>query len=224
MAKKQEILTLEQKQFLEFVAEDSYISKNFYLTGGTALAGFYLYHRLSEDLDFFNENEEVNLQIISGIVGKFGKKMKVVKIEQRSIFGIHNFFFHFPNKTVLKVDFSYYPFPRILKGLKFKNITIDSDYDIAVNKVHTISMQPRARDFIDLYFLIKEKGYSLKDLLMQAKAKFDWHIDPVQLGAQLLRALEVKDFPRMLKKLNHRDWQDFFAKEARNAGKEIFDA
>jgi predicted nucleotidyltransferase component of viral defense system len=29
------------------------VLKDFYLAGGTALAGFYLGHRLSEDLDFF---------------------------------------------------------------------------------------------------------------------------------------------------------------------------
>lgn len=187
------------------------------------MAAFYLHHRLSEDLDFFNENEEVNLRVITQILGKFKKKIKITKIEQRSIFGIHNFFFHFPDKEVLKVDFSYYPFPRIAKGIKFKNIIVDSDYDIAVNKVHTIAMQPRARDYIDIYFLVKEKDYSFMDLLMKAKAKFDWHIDPVQLGTQLLQAQHVKDFPRMLKKINHQEWQDFFVREAKRLEREVFD-
>ncbi len=220
---KEEILTFHQKQFLDFVSGEEYIYKNFYLTGGTALAAFYLNHRLSEDLDFFVEKEEVNIQVLHRIIGKFKAGVEVAKIEQRSIFGIHNFFFHFPDKEVLKVDFSYYPFPLIAKGARFKNmIIIDSDYDIAVNKVHTIAMQPRARDYIDIYFLVKEKGYSFQDLLMKAKAKFDWHIDAVQLGSQLLQAQDVKDFPRMLKKIDHRQWQEFFLKEAKKLGKEVF--
>lgn len=222
MAEK-EILTLQQKQFLHFVTKQDYIRENFYLTGGTALSAFYLHHRLSEDLDFFSEKEEVDLQIIARILGKFEKEAKLVNIEQRSIFGIHNFFLHFPHKEVLKVDFSYYPFPRILKGLRFHNIVIDSDYDIAVNKVHTISMQPRARDFIDIYFLVKEKGYTFQDLLMQAKAKFDWNIDPVQLGSRLLAAKEVKDFPRMLKEISHQEWGDFFVREAKRLKSAIFE-
>ncbi|MBI4692016.1 MAG: hypothetical protein HY773_01030 [Candidatus Terrybacteria bacterium] len=83
-------------------------------------------------------------------------------------------FYLFFNKTnFLKVDFNYYPFPRIEKGMKYKNIIIDSIYDIAVNKVHTISMKARARDFIDVYFIIKEKGYTFEKLLIDAKAKFD---------------------------------------------------
>lgn len=224
MAQKKEILTLHQKQFLDFAAGQEYIRGNFYLTGGTALSAFYLCHRLSEDLDFFNEDAEANLQVINRAIGKFGKSVEFVKIEQRSIFGIHNFFLHFPDKEVLKVDFSYYPFPRIAKGVAFKGIIIDSEYDIAVNKVHTISTQPRARDFIDIYFLLKEKGYSLKDLIIKAKAKFDWHIDAVQLGTQLLQAQDVKDFPRMLKKINHQEWQEFFVKEAKKLGKEVFNA
>lgn len=224
MAQKKELLTLHQKQFLEFASEQGYIRQNFYLTGGTALTAFYLRHRFSEDLDFFNEKEEVNLRVLSLALAEFGKEIKAAKIEQRSIFGIHNFFFHFANEEVLKVDFSYYPFPRIEKGLKFKNIIIDSDYDIAVNKVHTISMQPRARDYIDVYFLVKEKGYTIEDLIDKAKAKFNWHIDAVQLGTQLARAKEMKDFPRMLKKINHREWQEFFIKEAKKLGREVFEA
>ena len=45
---------------------------------------------------------------------------------------------------------------------------------------------------------------------MKAKAKFDWHIDPIQLGKQLIKANELKDYPRMFKKINHQEWQDFF--------------
>lgn len=219
---KSEILTHHQKQFLDFISNNTYITKNFYLTGGTALSAFYLHHRISEDLDFFNEKEEVNILILNKVLGEFRIIVRLSKIENRSIFGIHNFFLHFPDKDVLKVDFSYYPFPRISKGLKFSGISIDSDYDIAVNKVHTISMQPRARDFIDIYFLIKERRYSLQDLISKAKEKFDWHIDPIQLGSSFLQASEVKDFPLMIKKINHKEWQEFFITAAKKLDEKIF--
>ena len=61
MAKK-EILTLRQRTFLDFICQEEYICKNFYFTGGTVLAAFYLSHRLSEDLDFFNEREEKEIR------------------------------------------------------------------------------------------------------------------------------------------------------------------
>lgn len=219
---KEEILTTEQKKFLELASEEKYIFNEFYLSGGTALSAFYLFHRYSEDLDFFIEKEEVNLEIIKRFIGKAGKKLNLKKVDYRGVFGINNFFLYLPNNDILKVDFSYYPFPRIDKGLKYSGITVDSLYDIAVNKIHTISMQPRARDFIDIFFIIKEKNYVLRDLLRQAKIKFDWHIDPLQLGTQLSKAQEVKDYPRMIKKIDHKEWQDFFLAEARKLAKKIF--
>ena len=47
-----EILTPFQKELLRVIG-NSNLADNFYLTGGTALAAFYLQHRYSEDLDFF---------------------------------------------------------------------------------------------------------------------------------------------------------------------------
>ncbi len=217
------ILSKNQHRFLELFDKEPSLFKRFYLTGGTALAGFYLGHRYSEDLDFFSE-EEFSLLPIQGFVKRVEKDIMARKVEYQNFLGLHTFLFYLTGNEELKVDFSYYPFPRIEKGLKFKNIIIDSDYDIAVNKVHTIAMQPRARDYIDIYFLIKEKGYAFRDLLMKAKAKFDWHIDSVQLGTQLLQAKDRKDFPHMLKKIDHQEWQDFFVKEARQLEKKIFKA
>jgi len=218
---KKEILTPEQKKFLELFSQESYLTKRFYLTGGTPLAAFYLFHRISEDLDFFSE-EEVHLPSIERFIGKIKQKLKLVKIGYRKFLGLHSFYLFFSKDNFLKVDFNYYPFPRIEPGIKYKNITVDSLYDIAVNKVHTISMRPRARDFIDIYFIIKEKNYSFQKLIMDAKAKFDWDIDPIQLGIQLIKAKEVKDFPRMIKKIDHQEWQNFFIEQAKKLKKEIF--
>ena len=215
------VLSWSQQIFLDLFNKERSLFRKFYLTGGTALAEFYLQHRYSEDLDFFCEDEFSPLPI-QAFTKKVKECLKAQKIEYQNFLGLHTFIFYLCGDEKLKVDFNFYPFPRIQKGLKLKNILIDSDYDIAVNKVHTIYMQPRARDYIDIYFLIKEKGYSFGDLLMKAKAKFDWHIDPAGLGAQLLQAVEMKDFPRMLKKIDHKDWQDFFVDQARRLEKKIF--
>ena len=51
------ILSNNQKNILSLLAKEKIINNNFYLSGGTALAEFYLNHRLSEDLDFFSEKE-----------------------------------------------------------------------------------------------------------------------------------------------------------------------
>lgn len=221
MARKEEILTKEQKAFLELVSREAYLCKRYYFTGGTPLTAFYLQHRLSEDIDLFSK-EEVHLSSIRAFIGKVQKKLKLVKTDYRQFLGLHTFELYFSNNEILKVDFNYYPFPRIEKGRLYKKISVDSILDIAVNKVHTIAMKPRARDFIDIYFIIREKKYDLKDLLMKAKAKFDWHIDPVQLGTRLLLARKVADYPRMIKKINHAEWKNFFVEEARKLKSQIF--
>ena len=209
MARKIKILTKEQKFFLDLVSQEKYLCKKFYFTGGTPLCAFYLHHRISEDIDLFSE-KEINLLPIKAFIGKIQKKLKLKKVDYRQFLGLYTFQLFFSNKEILKIDFNYYPFPRIEKGIKYKNIEVDSVYDIAVNKVHTIFMKPRARDFIDIYFIIKEKGYNFDDLLMKAKAKFDWHIDPIQLGSRLLVAAEATDYPRMLKEIDHHQWKEFF--------------
>jgi predicted nucleotidyltransferase component of viral defense system len=221
MEQKTKILTPQQKEFLDIVSEDKYLCKKFYLTGGTPLSAFYLYHRISEDIDLFCE-EEINLLPIRAFLGKVQKKLKLKKIDYRNFLGLHSFELYFSEKEKLKVDFNYYPFPRIEKGIKYKNISVDSIYDIAVNKVHTIAMKPRARDFIDIYFIIKEKNYSFDDLIMKAKAKFDWHISAVELGARFLHAAKLKDYPRMVKKIDHREWKQFFIDYAISLKKQIF--
>jgi predicted nucleotidyltransferase component of viral defense system len=216
-----EILTPEQNRFLEFAGRSKYLREHFYFTGGTPLSAFYLQHRLSEDIDLFIEDREVPLRFARTFIGKTERELGVQKFDYTNFLGLHSFQLWFSKTTVLKVDFNYYPFPRIDKGRKYKNLSVDSLLDIAVNKVHTIAMRPRARDFIDIYFIVREGWYNFSDLLKKAKAKFDWHIDPLQLGSRLLMAREVKDYPKMLKKISPKEWQTFFIDEARKLKSDI---
>ena len=85
-----------------------------------------------------------------------------------------------------------------------------------MDKIQTIVLKPRARDFIDIYFIIRERKYDFGDLLMQAKAKFDWDITLVELGSRLLAARELTDYPRMLKEIDHKEWKSFLLKKQEN--------
>ncbi len=205
--KNKSILTPHQKKILDFICEERYFTDRYYLAGGTALAEFYLKHRISEDLDFFTEEQKVDTVAITRFFEKNKNKLKIRTFETRKVLGLFSLFFNFEDGEKLKVDFNYYPFPLIEKGTKYKNLKIESIYDIAVDKVHTVVLNPRARDFIDIYFIIKEKGYSFKDLI--DKAKFNWHISAVELGARFLEAAELKDYPRMIKKLTTKFGNNF---------------
>lgn len=217
---KGDILTSEQKQFLDIVAEQKFLRERFYFTGGTPLAAFYLHHRLSEDIDLFSE-EEIHAPSLKVFMKKAQNRLGAHSVDYTNFLGLHSFQISFSKTNILKVDFNYYPFPRIEKGMKYKNISVDSILDIAVNKVQTIATKPRARDFIDIYFILKEYDYSFADLLKKARIKFDWHIDPLQLGSRLFLATEVRDYPRMIKKIDNEEWQNFFIKEAKKLKSEI---
>lgn len=215
------ILSANQVKLLHLLSGQQMITGNFYLGGGTALAEYYLMHRFSEDLDFFSENE-FSLQDISVILKKISKQAGIKEIDFQQSFN-RNLFFLKLKAEIIKTEFTYYPFPAIEKRKKYNGIYVDGLLDIAVNKIFTIYQKPRSRDFIDLYLIIQQTGWSIQSLAKKAKIKFDWHIDPVQLGSQFMLATEVKDYPRMIKKIEHKLWQEFFVNEAKKLGKDIFD-
>lgn len=194
------------------ISGDKEICRNFYLTGGTALAEYYLKHRLSEDLDFFSE-EEFDIQAINVFFAKNKKYLGVKKVDFQQSFNRNLIFLHLKDE-IIKTEFTFFPFPRIEKKIKRDKLFVDSLEDIAVNKLFTIYQKPRSRDFIDLYLIIKKTGWKINDLIGKAKIKFDWHIDYLQLGAKFLMAETVKDYPRMILKLPNNEWQKFFIKEA----------
>jgi predicted nucleotidyltransferase component of viral defense system len=218
---KNSIFTPIQKRFLEAVIKEPYIVKKYYFTGGTALSEFYLQHRLSKDIDLFSE-KEVHLPSIAKFIKKTAPKLLATEIRQEQYLGLYTFFFAIPGQEDFKVDFNYYPFLRIEKGKTWRGLAIDSLLDIAVNKIHTLYMKPRAREYVDLYFILKEAKYSLKDLIQFSKIKFDWHTEPLQLARRFLEVISFKDYPQMLTSFNQKEMQKFFLREAKKLEKEIF--
>ncbi|MBI3985042.1 MAG: nucleotidyl transferase AbiEii/AbiGii toxin family protein [Candidatus Levybacteria bacterium] len=210
-----------QKQFLELVSQNPYLTKNFYLTGGTALSAFYLHHRESHDLDLFSE-KEIYLPKIRQFLDANKRLLGLVKIDHNPFLGLQSFLLTYKNKDLLKVDFNFYPYPRIEKGIKWKNIAVDSEIDIAANKIHTISTRARTRDFIDLFLLSVKNKFDVNGIRMLAKAKFDWDIDPIRLSQIFLKVNEYQDMPRMFIPFNSKEMEKFYTKLAKSLKSEIF--
>ena len=161
------ILSPNQTRLLEIIADDKEICHCFYLTGGTALAEFYLHHRLSEDLDFFSENE-FDVQAVSVFFKKNKKIIGFGKIDYQQSFNRNLFFVDFAG-DIVKAEFTYFPFTEIQPKTEIGDLRIDGALDIAVNKIFTIYQNPRARDFIDVYCLHGEFGFAVGDLAKKAK-------------------------------------------------------
>ena len=215
------ILSRKQKKIFELIGQDMFICKNFYLSGGTALAEFYLQHRLSEDLDFFSE-KEFDPQAILVFFKKNRKEIGFQKIDFKRSFNRNLFFLYF-GKEVIKTEFTFFPFSRIEKKKKEGGLFIDSLLDIAVNKIFTIYQNPRSRDFIDLFVILRNTGWKIDKLVKQAKIKFDWHVDYLELGAKFLLVKRIKDYPRMIEKIKAREWQEFFLAEAKKIKQKIIE-
>ncbi len=219
MAKK--ILTPLQEKFISLLAKNKTLTRQFYLTGGTALAAYYFQHRYSEDLDFFSL-KQIDILALNIFLKQSKSELQIQKIDFQQSFNRNLFFLH-TKKDILKVEFTYFPFELIERPVLRNNILVDSITDIAANKTFTVYQNPRARDFIDLYFILKDyKKLSFPKLIKLARSKFDSQIDPIQLGAQLIKANDIQDLPRMLIKIDHGLWRNFFLLQAKSLSKQIF--
>jgi predicted nucleotidyltransferase component of viral defense system len=213
------ILSQKQKKVLDLLFRQPSFKQKFYLTGGTALAEFYLHHRYSEDLDFFS-TEEIDVPMLNGIFKSIRTQIGLRGIDYQQRFNRNLYYLNFENE-MLKTEFTFYPGEPILEAKKEGDIKVDSLLDIAVNKTFTIYQNPRSRDFIDLYLMLQQQPWTISDLRLKAKIKFDFHLEPLQLARQIMKVTEAKDYPKMIIDLRPDIWQEFWLEEAKKLKDEI---
>lgn len=215
------LLTSQQKLALKLIAQTN-LSKSFYFSGGTALSYYYLQHRFSEDLDFFNQ-EEFNPQGVTISIKNLQKKLGFKTFDYQSSFNRNLYFLRFANDYILKLEFTYYPFQPIEKLQVMDGLLVDSVIDIATNKLFTIAQQPRGRDYFDLYSIIQKYDFEIEDLRMKAKLKFDWHIDPLQLASRFFEVNSHLDDPVILKKISQHKLTNYFQFQAKQMKNEVIE-
>lgn len=215
----QTILTDVQQKTLKALTSDSVVSHQFYLSGGTALAAYYLHHRLSEDLDFFSE-KEVDALWLTTLSQKIQAAISASSVDIQQSFNRHLVFFTIGD-SILKTEFTYFPFSQIEKPRIAGGLRVDSLKDIAVNKFFTIYQKPASRHFIDLYCILHHAPFLWEDLMKLARIKFDTVIDPLQLGTQLMTARTIGQLPNMVTPLNEAAWRGFFLEKAKGLKNQI---
>lgn len=154
--------------------------EQFYLAGGTALA-LTLGHRISVDLDFFSETNQLRPnerhRIISDLT-RIG-----AKIQDESEGTVH---------AVLgntAVSFFRYGYPCVRPLKRWKNIGVADPADIGLMKLGAVMGRGSKKDFYDLYALL-HGGYELPQLLRLSRKKFKGHAD---FPFQALKALVYFD-------------------------------
>lgn len=206
--------TPKQQIIFDEVKNSDFLKQNFYFTGGTALSAVYLNHRLSDDLDFFSQNQFDNQSILNLVVS-WGKKHNFkYLLKENEVVKIY--LLEFSDKEVLKVDFGYYPYKRLKQGKPVNSIEVDSLFDIAVNKLQTIHQRTEVKDFVDLYFLLGK--FTIWDLIEGVGVKFRMKTNPFLIGINCLKVESFDSLPKMLKPLTLKQLKDYYRVLAKKLG------
>lgn len=156
--------------------------KGFYLAGGTALA-LQIGHRISVDFDlFYPKDLPIDLLDKAEKVFKdFQREISVNNPEQLTLF---------LNETAL--TFVKYPFPVLFELIHFEGLKILSIKEIAAAKAYVIGRRATLKDYIDLYFIVKEKHSDLEEIIQIAEKKFGREFNSRLFLEQLIY---LKDVP-----------------------------
>lgn len=217
---RKSVLTPFQKKIFQEIISNQYFQDKYYFSGGTALAEFYLHHRFSKDLDFFTDQEVSHQEILSLLKPKFDQ-MDIESFEYREQAAMKIFFFKNHGGQKIKVDFNYFPFKQLNKFKVFQGFKIDSLFDLTVNKINLILTRTNIRDYIDLYFIQKEKDYSWSVIIDGIKEKYSWKVDKLNLGSKFIKADKYHDYPEMIKNFDKNKMIDFFYNQAEILKKEV---
>lgn len=149
----------------------SSLGQQFFLTGGTALAAFYLAHRESQDLDLFSLETFDTLQlntILTELAKNVGATIeaKVLSATYHEFYLSHSQAGWRQRLAVVQEQPKHFG-----KLVRIEGIVVDSLENIASNKILTIYGRLEPKDYIDLYFIIKKTKFTFDELFELAKQK-----------------------------------------------------
>lgn len=208
-----DILTPFQQELLKAIG-GSDLARNFYLTGGTALAVFYLHHRYSEDLEFFSPDPNA-VRLVQPALRRIADQLDVRLEFSRTFNTFVECFLTSEDEERVKLDFAQ-DTPYRLQPTEYNqlfNLQVENSLDIAANKLSALFERAAEKDFVDIYVINREL-ISFAELLPRAREK---HVgmDDYWLAIALQRVRQVKILPRMIIPLALADLQAYFLDLAR---------
>ncbi len=207
-----------QREVLVGLSRNREISERFFLTGGTALAAFYLAHRVSEDLDMFSY-EQQDLDEIDFWISKTWPQDTIPIRRSRGYYSVLI--------REVKVDIVYDPLaaPGVRKRADLgadQTIAIDTIDNIASNKLTTLLSRTELKDFLDFYYIRRRfPQIAMSAIYKGARAKDVQFDDPASVAYQI--ELGVDEMRRIISGgsagfremripplLGAIDWEDFW--------------
>jgi hypothetical protein len=192
MLKGKGLLTPIQRAFLRVFAELP-DQEQFYLAGGTALAEFYLGHRLSFDLDLFTAESDLILPFSYQVEAACPPSGLQVEVTRR--FATFVEFLVLQGDERLRVDLGLDTPVRFEPPvLSVYGVLVNGYLDLCVDKLLAYFGRAEPRDAADLFFILQEEPLdSLLSLATQKDAGFDLYWLAVALN-------QAADFPDELER------------------------
>ncbi len=184
----------------------------FVLSGGTALARFYFQHRVSEDLDFFFEGFDFEIDIVEKTVNALRRKGLICKqtgvTDRPGLLKAVSYLFSMERE--LKVDFLEDPFSGMWTPVKKKiaqdvEISVDHIEQIYYRKLYAVihagksSRSQRVKDLVDLYYLhlrhrpvVEFLKYIAQENIALPEGEIAYCLDRVDRD-QFLQGIEMMD-------------------------------
>jgi predicted nucleotidyltransferase component of viral defense system len=183
-----------QNDFLrEFFKRES----SFFLTGGAALAGFYLGHRKTEDLDFFTlENEiETGFNIIKDVANVLNATVEAIQTSP----DFRRFLIKRGSESIVIDLVREYVYQIDREKNKINGIRIDSPQEILANKLCALLSRSEIRDLVDIYEL-EQAGFQVEDAVSAASlkdtgltsAQLGWILSQIKFGDDAIIPSEIK--------------------------------
>ncbi len=153
----------------------------FYLAGGTALA-FQLGHRRSVDFDLFS-TEPLQPRLLAHLKRVTARPISVTysSPEQLNVLA-----------GDVKVTFLYFPYPVIDAFIIHRGVSLASMREIAAMKAFSIGKRLSYKDYVDWYFMLKEKRVALAEAMEHARKKFSGDFSDRLFLGQLASIREVQ--------------------------------
>ena len=127
---------------------------DFYLVGGTALS-LQIGHRISVDIDLFTNEPFDSIFLAAELKQKYN-----FKENQNRDYFIQG------QMDGVKIDILKYPYKPLNLIVEVENVRMVVAADIASMKMAAITNRGRKRDFIDLFFLLKQFDNTFKSLFV----------------------------------------------------------
>ena len=172
-----EVLTKSAAALLPSIVRFS----DFYLAGGTALA-LQIGHRRSVDFDLFSEKTlpAELLPRVKRVCAPLSVVVTYSSTEQLNVLigGV-------------KTTFLFFPYPVINPPVAYRGISIASVREIATMKAFAVGKRLSFKDYVDWYFMLKEKYVTLPDVIALAQKKFGGDFNDRLFLGQLVSLADV---------------------------------